>query len=408
MKTLIINLTISILLMSSINASAQNNVIEFDGNNSDVNLGNVNFPISNEFTVMVWVKWNINPATGSKWANMVTCNADNSGDHGRWWLQHNSNNHKFEFAIKTTSGRRFIFSSTNPQQGVWYHIAATFDGSQMKLFVNGVLENTKNHGGTIIPFENNFETHIGGWANSNNNYRRFAGDIDNVSIWNKALDVSKINQGLCGGFEADETGLISYYNMDNISGNTLYDVIGNNNGSIHNSTVKGTDNNSCGTLPVEFVDVNAKHADNEIIVSWSTASEINNDYFTIEKSTDGNNFYEIATIEGQGFSNELINYSYIDTEAKNGSNYYRIKQTDYDGKMDYSELINVNITKENNYLIYPNPVNSNQKVNIQGLNTGDIVQVYDLSGKTHNINDLKKGYYIVKINGVNIDKLIVL
>ena len=92
-------------------------------------------------------------------------------------------------------------------------------------------------------------------------------------------------------------------------------------------------------LPVEIINFNATSDNDHIDLTWSTASENNNDYFTIEKSNDGINFESLANIDGAGNSNTLINYSYIDKNPFEGLNYYRLKQTDFNGNFIYSNVV---------------------------------------------------------------------
>ena len=86
---------------------------------------------------------------------------------------------------------------------------------------------------------------------------------------------------------------------------------------------------------IELLFFNAKLENNTYVdLTWSTASEINNDYFTIERSQNGVYFQEFDIVEGAGNSTHKINYSLIDRDPFDGISYYRLKQTDYDGKFE--------------------------------------------------------------------------
>jgi hypothetical protein len=109
------------------------------------------------------------------------------------------------------------------------------------------------------------------------------------------------------------------------------------------------------------------------LLQWTTASETNNDYFTLERSTDLIHYSPIDQIKGHGNSSEPINYSYTDTDVEQGINYsYRLKQTDFDGISTYSKVV---VIKQNcssafaKFTIYPNPTN------------GDLLQVVYFSAK---------------------------
>ncbi len=95
------------------------------------------------------------------------------------------------------------------------------------------------------------------------------------------------------------------------------------------------------SLPITLISFSASKKDNYIQVNWTTASESNNDYFTIEKSKDATDFYSLGTIDGQGNSSVLQDYYFVDHILPEGISYYRLKQTDFDGTNTYSHVIAV-------------------------------------------------------------------
>ena len=109
-------------------------------------------------------------------------------------------------------------------------------------------------------------------------------------------------------------------------------------------------------LPIELVDFNADISDENLVdLTWTTASEVNNDFFTIERSQDAMDFDILATITGAGTSSEMLYYEATDEEPMLGISYYRLKQTDYDGGFTYSSIKAVKNLKELNFSIMPNP-----------------------------------------------------
>ena len=95
-------------------------------------------------------------------------------------------------------------------------------------------------------------------------------------------------------------------------------------------------------LPVDLKYFNAEPRAKKVVLSWETVSEINNNYFAIEKSTDGKNFMEAGRINGAGNSAEALNYSFTDNQPLSFLiSYYRLKQVDYDGKINYSRTVPV-------------------------------------------------------------------
>src|SRR5690606_40482994 len=79
-----------------------------------------------------------------------------------------------------------------------------------------------------------------------------------------------------------------------------------------------------------------------ILITWGTISEKENDFFTLERSTDGKTFDIITTVDGAGDSNKKLSYSFEDKLASAGMNYYRLKQTDFNGDFEYFKIVGVN------------------------------------------------------------------
>jgi len=119
----------------------------------------------------------------------------------------------------------------------------------------------------------------------------------------------------------------------------------------------------CRAFPIELASFEATEEDCAVVIDWTTASEINNDYFLVEKSIDGETFETIATINGAGTSNQLQSYSYTDTKAS-AFNYYRLTQVDTDGSSTTSKTISLRSScfEEGSAFtmsdVYPNPVTS--------------------------------------------------
>ncbi|MBL4733799.1 MAG: T9SS type A sorting domain-containing protein, partial [Flavobacteriales bacterium] len=154
------------------------------------------------------------------------------------------------------------------------------------------------------------------------------------------------------------------------------------------------------------------------LLKWETASETNNDYFTVERSIDGASFNSIGTVPGAGHSNTRLSYEFADKNLLHQGEqllyYYRLKQTDYDGQFAYSEIIALKRQKPDGLIVselYPNPAyeyvhfsytnkeNQPLKVEVYGPMGKEISKIYDgldLSPQI-DIRDLKDGIYIVKI-----------
>ncbi len=110
-------------------------------------------------------------------------------------------------------------------------------------------------------------------------------------------------------------------------------------------------------LPVELLSFSSSCENNNIELKWVTASETNNDYFTVERSPDAINWQVVTTINGAGNSNTVLNYNTTDTNPLEGISYYRLKQTDYNGDYTYSGIIAISCQENVIEIIniYPNP-----------------------------------------------------
>jgi len=137
-------------------------------------------------------------------------------------------------------------------------------------------------------------------------------------------------------------------------------------------------------LPIELVSFSSDCTANGTELTWWTASEYNNDYFSIFRSTDGNQWETIAQIDGAGNSKELLKYSYMDKFTNNSAIYYHLKQTDFDGRFDYSNNIaQKNCTEVNSkFSIFPNPTNGMLNLTYVG-NKEEVtgISIFTLLGK---------------------------
>lgn len=112
-------------------------------------------------------------------------------------------------------------------------------------------------------------------------------------------------------------------------------------------------------LPISLKSFNCQlYTPTQVNLNWSTATEHNNDYFTVESSADGLTFKPLAKIKGAGTSQRELNYVYTDYNPESGIVYYRLKQTDLDGSYSYSPLCYVSEKQDALIKIYPNPVTS--------------------------------------------------
>jgi len=131
-------------------------------------------------------------------------------------------------------------------------------------------------------------------------------------------------------------------------------------------------------LPIELVSFTAQVMDKKVYINWATASETNNDFFTIQRSADGVVFEDIITAGGAGNSNHLIEYQRIDERPLTGVSYYRLMQTDYDGTTSISSPVSVNFDTDKqdaSLSIYPNPNKGTFNIVFQGFDEYEKVNI---------------------------------
>ena len=136
-------------------------------------------------------------------------------------------------------------------------------------------------------------------------------------------------------------------------------------------------------LPIELSNFTATLNNKKVDVKWTTQSELNNDYFTVERSADNETFTAIGTVDGSGNTTQLHNYSFTDNNPLTGLSYYRLRQTDFDGQSQANLPVVVNNIGSGVFTVYPNPAKSG-KVHLMG-DEGSVlkdISVQDITGKT--------------------------
>jgi hypothetical protein len=169
-------------------------------------------------------------------------------------------------------------------------------------------------------------------------------------------------------------------------------------------------------LPIGLLSFTAEQNESAVDIKWITASEINNDYFTVERSLDGINFSTLVHVPGSGNSNSKKSYIAKDNNPYDQISYYRLKQTDFDGKFEYFNIVTVDFsTSEFLVSLYPNPVANELTIEIHGnkklinfeiINSvGVVVYQGKLNQKTTiQTSSFASGVYLIKMKyGYNYD-----
>lgn len=114
------------------------------------------------------------------------------------------------------------------------------------------------------------------------------------------------------------------------------------------------------SLPISLLNFDAEPVENRVEVKWTTVSEINNDHFTVERSSDGINYEPIGTVPGAGNSTSLMYYKFTDSDPLDGVSWYRLRQTDFDGTSVAFDPVRVMFMRKTEFIVYPNPHSGGQ------------------------------------------------
>ena len=172
----------------------------------------------------------------------------------------------------------------------------------------------------------------------------------------------------------------------NVSGTPC--PVGSLAGSATGVNNTGIFTNISGALPIELLEFNAKKEGKRVRLTWTTSVEVNNDFFTVQKSGDGYNFSALEKVKSKGNngnSNKPITYTAFDLTPLPDVNYYRLKQTDFDGKDKYHKITSIKYTEPSSFSVnvFPNPNNGNFKVKLSGIESQSylLIELYDISGR---------------------------
>jgi xyloglucan-specific exo-beta-1,4-glucanase len=161
--------------------------------------------------------------------------------------------------------------------------------------------------------------------------------------------------------------------------------------------------------PVALISFTAEPENRAVHLSWETASEVNSNYFVVERSSDGETYKELGTINSSGNSSVLHTYNFQDKDPVAGYNYYRLKQVDINNEYTYSEVRKIDMDLSGEIVLFPNPAKNSITVGMPDALVN--MEVYDALGNiiykktntqetetTLDVSNFKAGIYTVKIN----------
>ena len=197
---------------------------------------------------------------------------------------------------------------------------------------------------------------------------------------------------------SESNDIVTFSNVDFQDGDRF--TLGNTNLSI--------------PLPVELLSFTAAPTVSAVQLNWQTATETNNDFFTVERSKNLDHWFEVSRVDGMGNHSLLSSYGTQDRNPLQGTSYYRLKQTDFDGTSSYSSIVSVEwFGVEPTITVWPNPSAGIFKARKEGLASSDIL-IYNNTGKkidvkveidpsilTINLSDQPNGVYLMRIGNAS-------
>ena len=254
-------------------------------------------------------------------------------------------------------------------------------------------------------------------------------DQNGNTIWNLAYGNDEVG-GRATFFTEDNFSVTNYGSKSNPGVDRVGNDVTGSLGYQRNSTTTDPDsytaiNGDLGSpllggytpLPISLTSFTAKPNDkNSVALNWVTASEENNDYFSVEHSIDGRGFIEIDQVHGAGTTSEYQFYSFVHENARKGNNYYRLRQVDYDGTFSFSQIEVVVLEDESELVVRPTLATTEVQIFFnEELDNNGVVEIVNFMGQviesiqfsdesgqiTLDVNDLDSGHYVIRVNTEN-------
>ena len=356
------------------------NAIDFDGSNDYFALANKFYTNSGEIpqlTVSAWINTTYsNSSMSSNWSIL-------DFDRSEYYNMFIHGDGRLGFATRAGGINDSYAGSTGDlNDGNWHHVVGVFNGTSKLLYIDGSLALTVSnpHGGASLGTGANRFGFIGDGSeatsfNGNRNNRYYDGMYDEIRFTNNSLSSDWI--------------ATEYNNQNNPAGSQTL-------------SEEYSSSDLCLLLPVEFGTFHAQLTqERHVQLNWNTVSEINNDYFEVQRSVNGLDWEIIDIVDGIGNSTmeQYCESLDISPEWEAGINYYRIRQVDFNGAYEYSPIRSVHLQSASDLRIYPNP--ARDILYIEGIANSDseIIVTNELG---QNMTE-KVGFVKVSTNQVQLD-----
>ena len=256
------------------------------------------------------------------------------------------------FWVDNGGGFRVINGATTVPLNTWTHLAGVWNGSILTVYINGVLDGTATVSGGAFNATTN-PVRIGASLTSES----WDGRLDDVRIWSTARTVTEISTNMNGCLPGTTPGLLALYNFEEGTGTSLTDRTGNGYHGTLVSSPAWTTGLGCITLPVNFVSINAKRTNDNVLLSWKVAAEQDILHYEVERSADGRRFDKAGSVAASNSDT----YSWLDISPLPAMAYYRVKSIDMSGEIKYSAIAKISAGDEHPVItVSPNPVHGSE------------------------------------------------
>ncbi len=326
-----------------------------------------------------------------------------------------SNNVYIVGTTTSTSNIATTGAYQSTKSGGYDAFVAKFDPTGTSLIWGTYYGGTANDGGKVIAFDANNDIYITGNTHSTSNIAT-ACAYQTVSGGGSDAFLAKFNSTVTtllwatyyGGPAFDRANGIAFdasndvyiigptLSTSNIATSGAYKTTAE---ALYEVFIARFSESTCAILPIELLSFTGKNQGTTNLLEWTSATEINNDYYTLERSIDGLNFETLDIVDGAGNSTTALNYSLVDVHPHKLT-YYRLKQTDFDGAFTYSQTIAIAVSGIDIITIYPNPMVDNFQFLISSSDDTNVkLFVTDVLGRTV----LEKNIFVVQ--GLNTNTL---